>query len=169
MFSIIAGLVAGAFILYAVKGSAMTSTAAVSDDVFSKWGNAYGVDPNLLKAIAMRESSLNPNAVNSADHYSVGLMQILYRPSDPYDLDSPPSNVFDVDGWNEASYDKLRDPDFNVKIGAQILAYNIRTFGLPRAIAVYNSWDQRSAPRDGPFKNQDYVDAVLSNYQSLTA
>jgi len=147
----------------------MTGTVQNLDAIFQRYGIAYGVDPLLLKAIAMRESSLNPEAINAADHYSVGLMQVLYRPRDEDNLDAGPKNHFNVEGWDQATFTKLKDPDFNVKIGAQILAWNIRTFGLPRGIAVYNAWDQRDMPINGPFKNQAYVDGVLSNYRSLTA
>ena len=139
------------------------------DDLFKKHGTKYGVDPLLLKAIARMESSLNPEAVNNADRYSVGLMQILYRPSVAGDLKSRPSNRFDIDGWTEATFDKLKEPDFNIKLGAQILAWNLRTFGYPRGIAVYNAWDQRKAPKDGPFKNQAYVDKVVGYYKELSA
>ena len=137
------------------------------DSIFKKYGTRYGVDPLLLKAIATVESSLKSDAVNEADRYSVGLMQILYRPSSALDRNSPPSNRFNIEGWNEATFDKLKDPDFNVKLGAQILAWNIKTYGMPRGIAVYNAWDQRHAPQGGPFKNQSYVDKVTRVYAQL--
>lgn len=139
------------------------------DFLFAKHGAKYGVDPLLLKAVASVESSLNPDAVNEADKYSVGLMQILYRPRIPGDLLSSPTNRFDVDGWADATFAKLKEPDFNIKIGAQILAWNIRTFGYPRGIAVYNAWDQRLSPVTGPFKNQSYVEKVIAAYKSYSA
>jgi len=129
------------------------------DDIFRKWGAVYGVDWQLLKAIAITESSLNPDAVNAADNESIGLMQVLCRP----DGGGGCSNGLNVDGWSEATRKKLFDPRFNIKIGAQILAWNIRTYGLPKAIAVYNRWAERTSPVAGPFENQSYVDAVLDN------
>ena len=48
-----------------------------------------------------------------------------------------------------------------------LLAWNISTFGLLRGIAVYNAWDQRSAPAAGPFKNQAYVDKVRAKARAL--
>lgn len=107
----------------------------------------------------MTESRLNPNAVNAADNESIGLMQVLCRP----DGLGGCSNKFNVDGWSEATRKKLFDPRFNIRIGAQILAWNIRTYGLPKAIAVYNRWAERTALVAGPFENQSYVDAVLHN------
>ena len=50
------------------------------NDLFKKWGAAYGVEWQLLKAVARKESRLNPNAVNNADNESIGLMQVLCRP-----------------------------------------------------------------------------------------
>lgn len=156
-------LIGAASVLILFSRAASGKSATGLDAIFDKYGNQYGVDPALLKAIASVESSLNPNAINAGDRYSVGLMQILYRPSTA-DRNSPPTNRFDIDGWRDATFDKLKDPDFNVKMGAQILAWNIKTYGLPRAIAVYNAWDQRAAPVNGPFKNQAYVNKVLAHY-----
>ena len=136
-----------------------------TDNIFARWGKYYGVDPLLLKAIAMQESSLNAAAIrNNPPHdVSVGLMQILCIP----DANGVCTNRFNVEGWDSATFDKLKDPDFNVQIGAQILAWNLKQFGYPRGIAVYNSWDQRDAPINGPFKNQHYVNNVLANLASL--
>lgn len=138
-------------------------------EIFKKWGDVYGVDPLLLEAHAMAESNLNPTAVrwNPPSDISVGLMQILYIPGDLNDRNSPPKNRLNVDGWRDATFDKLKDPDFNVMIAAQIMRYNINTYGMPRAIAVYNNYSQRMAGRNGPFTNQSYVDKVSRNYAQL--
>ncbi len=135
------------------------------DDLFRKWGAVYGVEWRLLKAIADTESRLNPDAVNAADKESIGLMQVLCRP----DGAGGCSNRLNVDGWSEATREKLFDPRFNIRIGAQILAWNIRTYGMPRAIAVYNRWAERTSPVAGPFLNKLYVDAVLDNDMRRTS
>lgn len=149
------------------EGATMTSSndfvAPSIDSIFQKWGDYYNVDWKLLKAIAMNESSLNPNAVNSADNESLGLMQVLCRPNGKGGC----LNTFNVEGWSEATRDKLLTPDFNVKIGAGIFAWNQEQFGLPKAIAVYNKWNERTSPQEGPFENQQYVDRVLNNYRSI--
>ena len=129
------------------------------DDLLKKWGAVHGVEWQLLKAIAIKESRLNPNAVSTADNESIGLMQVLCRP----DGQGGCSNNLNVDGWRIATRKKLFDPDFNIRIGAQILAWNIRSYRMPRAIAVYNRWAERRSPVAGPFENQSYVDAVLAN------
>jgi len=131
------------------------------NELFKKWGAAYGVEWQLLEAVAKKESRLNPNAVNNADNESIGLMQVLCRP----DGRGGCANTLKVEGWSGATRRKLFDPDFNIKIGAQILAWNIREYGMPKAIAVYNRWAERASPVAGPFENQRYVAAVLGNYR----
>jgi len=131
------------------------------NDLFKKWGAKYGVEWQLLKAVARKESRLNPNAVNDEDNESIGLMQVLCRP----DGQGGCANSLEVDGWSGATRRKLFDPEFNIKIGAQILAWNIRKYGMPKAVAVYNRWAERSSPIAGPFENQAYVAAVLGNYR----
>jgi hypothetical protein len=158
------------FASHSVGASALSpETSNVSsssiDDLLKKWGAAYGVEWRLLKAVAVTESRLNPNAVNSADNESIGLMQVLCRP----DGLGGCSNKLNVDGWSEATRKKLFDPRFNIRIGAQILAWNIRTYGLPKAIAVYNRWAERMSLVAGPFENQSYVDAVLYNDMRRTS
>jgi soluble lytic murein transglycosylase-like protein len=132
-----------------------------TDDLFRKWGAEYGVEWQLLKAVARKESRLNPKAVNNADNESIGLMQVLCRP----DGRGGCANNLKVDGWSGATRRKLFDPEFNIKIGAQILAWNIRKYGMPKAVAVYNRWAERSSPVAGPFENQAYVDTVVAGYK----
>jgi soluble lytic murein transglycosylase-like protein len=131
------------------------------NELFKKWGAKYGVEWQLLKAVARKESRLNPNAVNDDDNESIGLMQVLCRP----DGQGGCANSLKVDGWRGATRRKLFDPEFNIKIGTQILAWNIRKYGMPKAVAVYNRWGERSSPIGGPFENQPYVAAVLGNYR----
>lgn len=64
-----------------------------------------------------------------------------------------------------ARREQLFGPDYNVAIGAQVLAWNVRTFGLERGIAVYNMWDARLTPRGQPLPNQFYVDKVLARFR----
>lgn len=132
------------------------------DDIFKKYGARYGVDWRLLKAHAVVESSLNPAAINPADP-SYGVMQVLCKPGQ----NGVCANRFDVQGWAGMTRDRLLDPDVNVMIGAQIVAWNVRNFGMPKAVAVFNRWDQRIAHPFGPFANQRYVDRVLTEYRRL--
>ncbi len=133
------------------------------DLLYEKWGQRYGVDPKLLKALAIVESSEQPNAKNPADP-SFGLMQILCVNDG---LDNPCKNKFNIEGWEGATPNRLFNPDFNVSLGAQIIAWNVRTYGFKRGIATYNRWASRKDPADGPFGNQRYVDKVLREYRAL--
>lgn len=160
-------LAAGAGLLLAA-GSAFAAPGkknpmSTLDDIYKKHGAAFGVDWRLLKAHAQVESGENAGAVNKADNESLGLMQVLCRP----DGKGGCANRLNVEGWRETTRARLLDADWNVYIGAQILAWNIRTFGLPKGIAVYNAWDQRNAPSAGPFKNQAYVDKVRAKARAL--
>ena len=135
-----------------------TGNAPNFDDKFELYGSRYGVSPSLLKAIASVESSMNPQAISTAPAY--GLMQILCRADCPT---CPCKNRLNIPEWNEATPERLlNDTDFNIRIGTQILAWNIRTYGLAKGVAVYNNWGARNDPYGGPFRNQGYVDRVFS-------
>lgn len=158
-----AGLVLGALIMTIRKVSAAEIEASL-DPLFEKWGRRYGVDPLLLKAHAIVESDLDAQAVNPFDP-SYGLMQVLCTRGP----NGRCANTFNVDGWAGMTAERLKNPDVNIMIAAQIVAYNVRTFGMPRAVAVYNRWAERLSPPGGPFGNQGYVDKVLAEYERLKA
>lgn len=132
-------------------------------EIYEKWGQRYGVDPDLIQAIARIESNENPSAVNPLDP-STGLMQILCRASCQT---CQCQNRFNVIGWETATPERLFDPDFNVSIGTQIIAWNLETYGFLKGIAVYNRWASRNDPPNGPFGNQSYVDKVTREFNNL--
>lgn len=136
--------------------------AADYDALFRKHGAAHGVDWRLLKAIATVESHLNPRAENP-DGLSAGIMQIHCAPAHG----AVCRNRFDLPAWPPTDRVHLYDPDYNVEIGAQILAWNIEHLGLARGIAAYNQWSARRTPRGKLFPNQYYVDKVLYIYRQL--
>lgn len=156
----LAGVTLG--VLLMTKKAQADEREASLDALFQKWGAAYGVDPLLLKAHATIESGLDPSAINPADP-SYGLMQVLCTKGP----EGRCSNRFNIDGWSGMTATRLLDPDTNIKIATQIVRWNVDTFGMPRAVAVYNRWDQRNAPQAGPFANQRYVDKVLAEYRRL--
>jgi len=140
-----------------------TSTSPL-DQIYQSYATQHGVDWRLLKAIAIVESGENTEAVNPNDP-SYGLMQVLCT-----DTTNPArgcGNKLNVQGWPPPSKEWLFDPEYNVHIAAQILRWNLDTYGMPKGIAVYNSWSARHDPQMGPFTNQDYVNKVLRewNYQ----
>jgi hypothetical protein len=132
------------------------------DDLYKKYGDRFSLDPLLLKAIAQVESSENPKAKNPADP-SYGLMQLLCVP----DGQGGCKNRLNVLGWPPENVEKLYDPDYSVYIGAQILSWNQGRYGFNKGIAVYNSWSAHTAPQEGPFPNQGYLDKVLLKYRAL--
>lgn len=94
---------------------------------FENAGEYYGVNPNLLKAIATVESSLNPSVINKSEN-SLGLMQIhpqwFSRLSE---FDITPDLL-------------LSDPCINVNAGAWILAWNFKTHGKNwNSVGAYNA------------------------------
>lgn len=125
------------------------------DPIYRRHATPNGLMPSLLKAIAFVESSENPMAVNKSDP-SYGLMQILCTGKG-----AMCENRFILPGW-PVTRDSLLDPELNVSLGAQILGWNVSQYGLLKGIAVYNNWSARSAPREGPFPNQSYVDKVMA-------
>lgn len=132
------------------------------DDLYHHYGKLHGLDPMLLKAIAQVESSENPDAKNPLDP-SYGLMQLLCIP----DGQGGCKNKLNVLGWPPDSVAKLYDPDYSLTIASQILRWNIDRYGHNKGIAVYNAWSAHTAPQDGPYPNQGYVDKVLSKYRAL--
>lgn len=131
------------------------------DSIFKLYAQKHGLDWKLLKAIATVESSLNSAAVNPADP-SYGLMQILCEP----DGKGGCRNKFPaVTNWPPVNKAQLFDPEYNISVGSQILAWNISTYGMRKGVAVYNSWAARFESE--PFKNQRYVDKVFAEYKRL--
>ncbi|MFC5474045.1 lytic transglycosylase domain-containing protein [Paraherbaspirillum soli] len=90
---------------------------------------SYGVNPDLLYAIAKTESSLNPRAINrnKDGSYDIGLMQINSRWF-------PQLEKYGVDR------EQLYDPCVSIQVGAWILAQNMRRLGNSwNAVGAYNS------------------------------
>ena len=138
------------------------TTGMSLDDIYKEGGTEFGVDWKLIKAHAIVESSERPGAKNAADP-SYGLMQILCQP----DGEGGCRNQFNIEDWPPASSEDLYDPLLNVRLGAQIIRWNQDTFGLHQGIAVYNNWGARNDNYDGPYRNQEYVNKVLSEYRKL--
>ena len=108
---------------------------AAAPDAQACWEQAaqkYGVDANLLHAIAKTESSLNPAAVNRNNAngtYDVGLMQInsSWLPT--------------LKRFGIAEKD-LYEPCVSIEVAAWILAHNIRKHGNTwAAVGAYNTPD----------------------------
>lgn len=108
--------------------------------LISKYANQNGLDPNLVAAIIMTESSGNPNA--TSPHGAIGLMQVV-----------------------GGSY----DPETNIAQGTKIFADNLRHFdgNVELALAAYNAGANSVARYQGipPYlETQNYVFEVLNRY-----
>ncbi|WP_028108172.1 transglycosylase SLT domain-containing protein [Ferrimonas futtsuensis] len=143
------------------------------NDEFNRQGKHWQLDPELLRAIARRESALYPRARSGANAY--GLMQLL------------PSTAKETARRIGTSYtgrSQLYDPGYNIRLGSAYISQLLERYEGNRilATAAYNAgphrvsrWLKRS---DGnlatdqwvdtiPFREtRDYVKAVLS-YQLI--
>lgn len=80
------------------------------DELFQKYGAKYGIDPDLLKTVAVKESGLRPGAINQNKNGTVdrGLMQLNSR----YDNERGVADPF--------------DPEQNIAAGAAVLARSLK-------------------------------------------
>lgn len=100
---------------------------------FSEAGERYGVSPELLKAIAKVESSLNPRAINDSHQAAtgsidIGLMQINS------------SHLKRLATWGITQESLLKDPCLNVMVGAWLLVQHMTQHGHDwNGIGSYNA------------------------------
>lgn len=149
----------------AVSGSSATTVSGTAssggvscpenlETYFKKASETYGVDINLLKAIAKQESNFNPSATSSAG--AMGVMQLM--PSTAKGLGV--SNAYDAQE--------------NIMGGAKLMAQNLKKYNgdISLALAAYNAGGGNVDKYGGipPFKEtQNYVKKVLSYYQNSKA
>jgi soluble lytic murein transglycosylase-like protein len=99
---------------------------------FEEAGRKYNVSPLLLWAIGKGESNFNPEAINWNRNgtFDYGVMQINSR-------------------WRrtigEQAWEHMKDPCYNVQVGAWILAQCVRRYGYNwKAVGCYNSQNSQS-------------------------
>lgn len=161
-------LLAGGAILalasFGALAAPMTKKLVPFEDVFRAAGARHGLDWRLLAAHAFVESSFNPKARNPEG--SDGLMQILF-PLEKNTGVLRHLRAGTLPEFLDVDMDQVFDAAYNVELGAALIRENIKAFGMPRAIAVYNMDRARTAPLAGPFANQGYVDKVLAKARAL--
>lgn len=141
------------------------------DQIIDRIGSIRGVDPDLLRAVASVESEMKTDAVRwkPPRDVSVGVMQILCVPPAGVQLGEDyvcQNRLMFADQW-PSTFSALKDAELNVDLGAQILAENIRLWGFPRGVAMYNDYAARHASIDGPFPNDIYVKRVMYRLNQL--
>ena len=119
-------------------GEENISNAKRYEDLFIKYGNMYGVDPNLLIAIAAQESS--------GDHYNnlhngsaVGIMQIERK---VHVGETISAYNFQTDSTDKITItqDAIEDLETNIQIGTIIFAnyLKIYNYNIPLTLQAYN-------------------------------
>jgi hypothetical protein len=114
---------------------------------FEEAGAQYGINPQILRAIAKVESNFNPAAINKNSNgtYDVGLMQI----------NSIWATTIGKERWNS-----LGDACSNTKTGAWILSMCMSKYGYTwKAIGCYNS--------QTPEKRDRYSKMVFNQLQRV--
>jgi len=134
------------------------------DLLVAEAGEAWSVDPALIKAIIGAESEFKPNAYRAEPQIndaSYGLMQLLYSTARTIGYTGSTSGLY--------------DPTTNIRLGTRFLADLIKTaaqrgHGVDAAVSAYNAGFSAVRPGDGkrvtndprsPFINQAYVARVL--------
>lgn len=136
------------------------------DSEFVLASQKFGVPFALLKAHAIQESSLNPQAIRQEPatssrpaSASYGLMQLLWWQG------SERWSQFGVTDAEISDGTLLYDPQTNIDLGAQLIKANLRSCGgsLRDAINMYNAGVKESV-REAP---GNYVEKVLGYYNSI--
>jgi soluble lytic murein transglycosylase-like protein len=119
------------------------------DTFFIQASRTHRISPDLLKAVCLAESAMNPNAVSHAG--AQGLMQIMPQTAAELKLEDP------------------FNPRQSINAGAKYLSQQLTTFGeVAHALAAYNAGPGAVRRYGGvpPYaETQAYVEKVLGYYE----
>ena len=128
-----------------------TTSSASLESIFQKASDTYGIDIDLLKAVAKTESNFTANATSHAG--AMGIMQLM------------PATARSL-GVTDAY-----DPEQNIMGGAKLLASHLRKYNgnIAYALAAYNAGSGAVDSYGGipPYQEtQNYVKRILSLYDN---
>jgi len=102
----------------AIRGQDLPQTPW--DAFIRQLGRQHGVSPDLVKAVAMVESALNPNAISPKG--AMGLMQLMPATAERYDVSDPLDPYESLSGGTRHLRDLLDEFDDNQTLA--LAAYN---------------------------------------------
>lgn len=112
----------------------------------------YQLDPHLIAALILLESSGDPQAYSSSG--AVGLMQVMPRDGIAASFQCARGPCF----ADRPTIAQLQEPAFNVDYGAMLLRSNVDRYGsLRRALRSYGPLDM----------DYNYADLVLATYERI--
>ena len=108
------------------------------EDLFIKYGNMYGVDPNLLMAMAAQESAGN-HYEHLKGNYGIGIMQIEKSAHLGSTLKAYNFETCEMD-YIKVTQDALEDLETNIQLGTIILRNNVEAndYNIALALQSYN-------------------------------
>lgn len=137
-------------------GSLLISLPALSRDCFDRAGRYYRLDPDLLRAIAFRESSWRGKAMNivSSTEYAVGMMQIHSQ------------NFSHLATFGITPQKLYHNSCLNIYTGAYYLSIAFKRWGYSwQAVGAYNAGFKINEQQN--LKRKQYALSVQSIYKKL--
>lgn len=135
-----------------VKNNSKVSMRTLNE-IFDRAASTYGIDVDLLKAVARQESNFTANATSSSG--AMGIMQLM------------PGTAKSLGVKN------AYDPEENIMGGAKLLASHLKKYNgnVSLALAAYNAGSGAVDKYNGipPYsETQNYVKKILQYYDSGT-
>ncbi|CAI2160989.1 lytic transglycosylase [Serratia quinivorans] len=132
------------------------SGPSVAQDCFERAGRDYRIEPTLLRAVAFRESSFRPKAMNivSSEKYAIGMMQIHSQ------------NLSHLSQFGITPGNLYHDSCLNIYTGAYYLAIAFKRWGYNwRAVGAYNAGFKDSPEQEQ--KRQKYSSEIKTIYSKI--
>jgi len=144
----------------------LSCNLAFAGDVFDDIGNQHGVDPDLLRAIAMQESQMHEYALNcNGKSFYPKTKKEALRIFRSYGLICDIGYMQINYSWNglrkDVSVDDLFEPSINIRVAAEVLKENMSgTKNVWKAVGRYHTWAKRD-------RAINYAWKVYDNYVGM--